>query len=737
MSWPLIQFLRSLVGSSEGELDPRALAARVEELTRENAQLEEVVATHRQDAEALRKTQADLARAQRIAKIGNWRWSIPRQELVEGSDAYAEIQGVEPSKARQLIDLQKERRFHPDDQDRVTRSFSQFDASGADYEIEYRIIRPDGETRHLREIGEGIKDESGNVIEQFGTIQDITELKRAEAELQQAHDELEKRVWARTAELQNANLSLKEEAAERRRVEAEREEHEMLLQSTARNSKIGYAVWDERKDFYSNVSEEFARIMGLTVEAFNDRYSTLAEDFDVIHPDDRDRYRAFDDAYNADPKLSQIEYRMVTDEGRIIHVREIMEPVHDRMGRLVQSILTNQDITEQKQTEEQLRQAQKMEAVGQLTGGIAHDFNNLLAVILGNLELVQNEVEESEQGSECVQSAIEAAERGAGLTQRLLAFSRKQALQPASVDANALVQDMLELLRRTLGEQIDIELVRDADLWQCLVDSNQLENALLNLAINARDAMPTGGKLTITTSNSRIDDDYAASMPEVEAGHYVQISVNDTGSGMPEETQRRAFEPFYTTKDVGLGSGLGLSMVYGFIKQSGGHVSVDSEPSAGTTIRLFLPHYSGEALPESEPLDPSESLNAKGEIVLVAEDDADLRALLLRVLKSLGYEVLEADSGEPALEILRSPAEIDLLLTDIVLPNQMSGRELAEEALQARPDLRVIYMSGYTEDEILHHRHPGDGIQFLQKPFRKADIARAVCRALSRDKPSH
>jgi PAS domain S-box-containing protein len=574
-------------------------------------------------------------------------------------------------------------------------------------------------------------DDSGRLIEQMGTVQDVTELKQAEDALREARDELEQRVHERTAQLQDANSALRKEVAERMRAEAEREEREMLLRSAARNSKIGYAVWDELERRYVNVSEEYAKIAGLTVEEFKDRYPTSIEDFEAIHPEDRERYRAYDDAYTANPAISQLEFRMITPGGEIVHVRELMQPIWDDTGRLIQSIVTNQDITEQKQTEEQLRQAQKMEAVGQLTGGIAHDFNNLLAVIVGNLELVQAQIETAAQASEWVETAISAAERGADLTQRLLAFSRKQALRPAAVDASSLVQGMLDLLRRTLGERIEIELVRDAGLWQCLVDPNQLENAILNLAINARDAMPDGGKLTITTSNARIDEDYARMQTDVAPGQYVLVTVSDTGNGMSEDVQQRAFEPFYTTKDVGRGSGLGLSMVYGFLKQSGGHVSVYSEVGIGTTVRLFLTKYSGEELPESAASDSSEILMAKGERVLVVEDDPDLRSLVARMLRSLGYEILDAGSGASALEILRSPAEIDLLLTDVVLPEQMDGGELVEEALRLRPDIRVIYMSGYTEDAILHQGRLADGVQFLQKPFRMLDVARAARNALA------
>jgi len=730
----VIQFFRALREPAEDTPGPSERVAQVEALERRNAELEQEIRSHREAADELRRAQAYLERAQRLARIGNWRWSVEREELIDCSETYAEIHGVSRSEIGERIKHQHEGAIHPDDRERVKIACRELEESGASYEIEYRIIRPDGEIRHIQQFGEKIFDDSGRLVETMGTLQDVTELRQVEDFLLKAQDELEQRVQARTVQLQSANIALREQVTERERAESEREEREMLLQSTARNSKIGYGVWSEREHKYVTVSEEFAQIMGLTVEQFQERFPSSIEDFEAIHPEDRERYRAYDEAYNANPAITQIEYRMVKPDGEIVHVREVMQPIWDESSRIVQSIITNQDITEQRQIEEQLRQAQKMEAVGQLTGGIAHDFNNLLAVIVGNLELVEGEIEQGAQASEWVEIAIAAAERGAGLTQRLLAFSRKQALRPTELDANVLIQNMLELLRRTIGERIEVQLVRDAGLWRCIVDPNQLENAILNLVINARDAMSAGGKLTITTSNARIDDDYARAQTDVAPGQYVLITVSDTGSGMPDDVQKRAFEPFYTTKDIGRGSGLGLSMVYGFIKQSGGHVSVYSEIDAGTTIRLFLPRFSGEERPETFPIDASEMLKAKGEVVLVVEDDDDLRSLMARILRSLDYEVLVANSGAPALEILRSPAEVNLLLTDVVLPDRMSGFELAKEALRARPDLHVLYMSGYTEDAILHQGRLADDVEFLQKPFRMAEVARAARKALASNK---
>jgi nitrogen-specific signal transduction histidine kinase/CheY-like chemotaxis protein len=407
-----------------------------------------------------------------------------------------------------------------------------------------------------------------------------------------------------------------------------------------------------------------------------------------------------------------------------------MKPVFDESGALAQTIVAIQDITDLKTAEAQLRQAQKMEAVGQLTGGIAHDFNNLLAIMLGNLELLESELDRGSESGEWVQRAIGAAERGAKLTQRLLAFSRQQALRPEPVDVDNLVRGLLDLLRRTLGETIDVELVSDAGLWLCDVDRAQLENAILNLAINARDAMGEGGRLTIETSNARIDDEYTAAQADVSPGQYVLVAVSDTGTGMPDEIIDHVFEPFFTTKGVGEGSGLGLSMVFGFIKQSSGHVKIYSEEGRGSTVKLYLPRSSEAGEVRREPDAEGLSAEAQNAVVLVVEDDADLRRLIVQMLRSLNYATLESGSGEEALVVLRGSTRVDLLLTDLVLPGGISGRDLGEEAQRARSGIRVLFMSGYAENAIIHQGRLDEGVNFLQKPFRIVTVARAIRKML-------
>ena len=366
-----------------------------------------------------------------------------------------------------------------------------------------------------------------------------------------------------------------------------------------------------------------------------------------------------------------------------------------------------------------------MEAIGQLTGGVAHDFNNLLSVIVGNLELAGDGVRPGTPTARFIGNAVTASQRGAALTQRLLAFSRKQPLEPRTVDAHSLVFGMSDLLRRTLGEPIELQVVGDGGLWMCRVDPAQLENAVLNLAINARDAMLRGGKLTIETSNAHLDDVYAASHAEVRPGQYVLVAVTDTGMGMSKEVRRRVFEPFFTTKGAGRGSGLGLSMVYGFVKQSGGHVSIYSEIGEGTTIKMYLPRESGRADPLPDA-DEHSVIMGRGETILVVEDDADVRVLVVNMLLDLGYEVLQAGSGREAMACVYGKDGIDLMLTDIVLPGGMNGRELAHAAGRRRRGLPTLFMSGYTENAVIHHGRLDEGVSLLQKPFRRRDLAHKV-----------
>jgi PAS domain S-box-containing protein len=388
------------------------------------------------------------------------------------------------------------------------------------------------------------------------------------------------------------------------------------------------------------------------------------------------------------------------------------------------------DLTERKTTEAQLVQAQKMEAVGQLSGGIAHDFNNLLTVVVGNAELLVDMLSSRPDLQKIAEAIVQAGERGAELTQRLLAFSRRQTLQPTEVDCNRLVKDMEKLLGRMLGASITVRAVTENGLWTAYADPGQLENALLNLAINARDAMPAGGSLTLSTSNMPLDERYRDHHPEVNPGLYVMVAVTDDGTGMSPEVLARAFEPFYTTKDIGKGTGLGLSMVYGFVKQSNGHVAIYSEPGLGTTVRLYLPAVAAEAgavAGEAPPLAEA----PRRETILIAEDDPFVRSYAVTCLTTLGYVVVETSDAREALRKLGDGVHADLLFTDIVMPGGMTGWELAQRARQMRPDLRVLMTSGYALEALAEAGRLPVGAHILNKPYRKADLAKSLREALA------
>ncbi|WP_454883237.1 CHASE3 domain-containing protein [Sphingomonas oryzagri] len=407
--------------------------------------------------------------------------------------------------------------------------------------------------------------------------------------------------------------------------------------------------------------------------------------------------------------------------------------IRDGRRRLVELEKTNRqlrgEIDERRQAQSQVRQLQKMEAVGQLTGGIAHDFNNMLAIVIGSLDMARRRLSGSEDPRvvKCIDNASEGAGRAATLTARLLAFSRQQPLEPKVLDTNRLVGGMSELLRRTLGEQIQIETVLAGGLWKVCADQAQIENALVNLAVNARDAMPSGGKLTIETANTELDDRYARDHDEVKAGQYVMLSVTDTGTGMEPEVIERAFDPFYTTKGVGRGTGLGLSQVFGFVKQSDGHVKIYSEIGQGTTIKIYLPRYTGSDSEGADRRTHSESIpmGRSDEIILVVEDEERVRHVSVDALRELGYTVIQASDGTQALEQLSVQPHVDLLFTDIVMPG-MTGRELAEKAVKARPDLRILYTTGYTRNAIVHNGIVDYGVSFLSKPFSIEALARKV-----------
>nr|WP_288355557.1 PAS domain-containing sensor histidine kinase [uncultured Pseudomonas sp.] len=508
---------------------------------------------------------------------------------------------------------------------------------------------------------------------------------------------------------------------------------------------LGTWVWDIPDDRVTG-DERFARAFAADPQQAASGMA-LDQVTAAIHPEDRPGVRASIEraianggAYRAEYRVSRADgsYRWIEANGRCelaadgtpLRFPGVLMDIDERkrtelaLRQLTQTLeeRVSEAVLQRIQAEEQLRQAQKMEAIGQLTGGIAHDFNNLLAGILGSLELIQRKLPANDhpQLARFVDAAIASANRGASLTHRLLAFARRQSLDLRPVQVNALVCALGDLLVRTLGEQIALEIQLAKDLWPTRSDSHQLENALINLAINARDAMPDGGTLRIETSNTQLGESEAHNY-QVPPGDYLLVSVSDTGCGMPEEIIRHAFEPFFTTKPVGQGTGLGLPMVYGFVKQTGGYLHLESQVGRGTTLNLYLPRL--PVAPTEQPTDARrDAPRGTGERILVVEDDQVVRMLMIEVLEELGYQLIQASDAQSALGLLEQHAPLDLLLTDVGLPG-MNGRQLADAARQRQPGLKVLFATGYAEGAELRDGYLGDGMDMIAKPFSFDSLA--------------
>jgi PAS domain S-box-containing protein len=545
------------------------------------------------------------------------------------------------------------------------------------------------------------------------TQQEIAERTRIEQALKILNDTLEQRVNDRARQLEASFGQLRE--SERRFRYLVEAVSDYALYMTDPNGNI--VKW--------NLGAE--RLKGYT-EA-----EILGQHFSRFYPDE-DRRSGIPETIIATATLTgkyEGEGWRVRKDGSRFWASVVLRAIHDQHGQLLGFAKITHDLTEKHAAEEQLRQAQKMEAIGQLTGGIAHDFNNLLTVISGNMETLQRRL--SQRGDEHLQrfvdSALLASSRAAVLTHHLLAFSRRQPLEPKQVSVNALITGVSDMLRRTLRENIAIEIVLGSGLWTTFVDTNQLENSLLNLAVNARDAMPDGGKLTIEAANVSLDEVYSLTA-DVSAGQYVGLFVSDTGCGMSQDVVSRAFDPFFTTKDVGQGTGLGLSQVYGFVKQSGGHVRICSEVGAGTTVKIYLPRLvSPDRATEIRPTDVA-APRGGGETILVVEDEAGVRRFAVDMLQELGYHVLDASDGAAGLSMLDAHREIELLFTDVGLPGGMNGRRLGDEARRRRPDLKVLFTSGYARGAIVHHGRLDPDVQLIVKPFTFAGLATKVRHVL-------
>ncbi len=573
--------------------------------------------------------------------------------------------------------------------------------------VEVAIVCKDGMRREMLFSGTPLE---GGVLASFT---DITERKRAERALREA--------------------VARSDAA---RIDAESVRARLEAALGAMSESICIADAESR---FVHINDAFRRFHRFgegqtfppTQAEFMKHVDVLDEDGAPLPPERRPLGRAL-----AGEAASDIEHRVRRiDTGETWIGSYNTAPIRDRNGAIVGAVVTARDITQRKadvanllESQSQLAQAQKMEAVGQLTGGIAHDFNNLLAVIIGNLDLLR--AGETEDAAEMLDTAIHAANRGAELTRRLLAFSRRQTLQPRHVDPNALVDNLTTLLKRTLGVNIEVDVRLSPDVGGVTADPAQLESALLNLAVNARDAMPGGGRLTVATRRVELDADYAGLRADVTPGIYEAISVTDTGAGMPPEIAARAFEPFFTTKGVGKGSGLGLSMVYGFAKQSGGHATIYSEPGRGTTVTIYLPRHQIDRRDAAGAAPSEVRARGAGQSILVVDDNPDICKLVAAQLRSLGYGVEVAGDGPQALARLEQGPAPALLLTDIMMPGNMDGTAIAAAARKLYPAMPVVYMSGYAEGGESRDKIVADGHAFLQKPFTKALLAEAIAGAL-------
>ncbi|MDE2149543.1 MAG: PAS domain S-box protein [Gammaproteobacteria bacterium] len=668
----------------------------------------EDITAYKRTLEELRQNQALLRMASRINRLGAWAVELPSRTLVT-SKALRQWLAVTRGGIRSLD--QAIAVFAPEHQVMLRQAVEACAGTGESFDLTQQLVAADRRPMWVRILGEAVRDVDGRITRVQGTLQDVTQEREAQAQL--------RLLQAAVSHLNDIVLIT---------------EAEPIDEPGPRIVFVNDAF--ERHTGYTR-----AQALGKTPRLLQGPKTRRAE---------LDRIRAAIERRR--PVLAEV--LNYTRDGKELWLELAVVPVNDDSGRCTHLVAIQRNVTERRQLEERLRGAERLEAVGQLTGGVAHDFNNLLTVILGNAELLHERLGEDPQLAESTAMIADAAQRGADLTQRLLAFARRQPLDPRPMDVRQLIQRMEGLLRRSLGEQVEICFQQDAKLWPALIDPGQLENALLNLAINARDAMPNGGRLTVETSNAYLDADYAVRHSELKPGEYVMVAVSDTGIGIRPEHLGRIFEPFFTTKPRGKGTGLGLAMVYGFVKQSGGHVNIYSELGQGTTVKIYLPRadradpaaavpttslrgsIGAEATPSQQDevatgaTRPRNDGRGGTETILLVEDDDLVRRYALDQLRALGYRVFEASDAAQALDILRQHAVIELLFTDVVMPGGTSGRQLAEAAVKLHPRLKVLFTSGYTENAIVHHGRLDPGVQLLAKPYRGVELGRRVRRVL-------
>jgi PAS domain S-box-containing protein len=662
---------------------------------------------------ALREREAELARVQQIGRIGGLEVDLRTGFHNRRSPEYLLIHGLPPDAATESHEDWVQR-IHPEDREATEKKFRDAVAGKTrEYSVRYRIIRPsDGETRWISVKSTIERDPQGKAIRLVGAHTDVTEQVLAEQALRQS-EELYRTLADQLAEL-NATLA--------QRVEDKTRERDRIW-----NVSQDLLVVSDRNGVWRTVNPAWTKTLGWSEAELLNRTSEWLE-----HPDDGGITQAQVKKLGASETTVKFESRFRHKDGSYRWLSWTGVSDKDHNYAVARDVTAEKAADERlKATEEALRQSQKMEAVGQLTGGIAHDFNNLLTGIVGSLDLLQTRLNQgrTDNVARYIDAATTSANRAAALTHRLLAFARRQPLIPKSVDANQLVVSLEDLLRRTIGEAIDLEIVASDDLWCTLCDPNQLESALLNLAINARDAMPDGGKLTIVTANARLDS-VTADTPALLPGDYICIAVTDTGVGMSAEVAARAFDPFFTTKPIGQGTGLGLSMIYGFARQSNGHVTIDSKIGRGTSVRLYLPRHHGDLAAQHASAAKATERAATGETVLVVEDEPVVRGVILEILAEQGYRTLEAVDGPSGLRILRSEERIDLLVTDVGLPG-MNGRQLADQARESRPDLKILFITGYAESVAISDGFLQPGMEMITKPFDLDNLSRRIRSMIS------
>ena len=662
---------------------------------------------------ALREREAELARVQQIGRIGGLEVDLRTGFRNRRSPEYLLIHGLPPEAANESHE-DWVRRIHPEDREATEKKFRDAVAGKVrEYTVQYRIIRPsDGETRWISVKSTIERDENGRAIRLVGAHSDVTEQVVADLALRQSEERF-RNLADQLAEL-NATLA--------QRVEEKTRERDRIW-----NVSQDLLVVADRNGVWRTVNPAWTKTLGWSEAELLNRTSEWLE-----HPDDGGITRAHVKKLGDSETTVKFESRFRHRDGSYRWLSWTGVSDKDRNYAVARDVTAEKAAAERlKATEEALLQSQKMEAVGQLTGGIAHDFNNLLTGIVGSLDLLQTRLDQgrTDNVARYIDAAMTSANRAAALTHRLLAFARRQPLVPKSVDANRLVVSLEDLLRRTIGETIDLEIVASNDLWGTLCDPNQLESALLNLAINARDAMPDGGRLAIATANVRFDS-VTADTPALSPGDYVSISVTDTGVGMSAEVAARAFDPFFTTKPIGQGTGLGLSMIYGFARQSNGHVTIDSKLGRGTSVKLYLPRHLGDvAAPHASAVRAPE-LAFTGETVLVVEDEPVVRGVILEMLGEQGYRTLEAVDGPSGLRILRTNERIDLLVTDVGLPG-MNGRQVADQARETRPELKIFFITGYAESVAISNGFLQPGMEMITKPFDLDHLAQRIRAMIS------